>query len=262
MCAHGIEEMLADAERALDELPRDDRWYPYGLLLQGTAAGLAGEIDRAGAILSHAARAAERTGATETRVLALAERALLADERGSLAAAREAAAAGGLEAYPSFGLTLALTAQEHLRGGRWHEAQSALTHARAVLPALTAALPWLAVQTRLELAAAHVMLAVRPRLGRLRTQRRQLTAEIGSIPAKPEGSTARLTGAELRLLPLLGTHLSFREIGGRLFLSRHTVKTQAISAYRKLGASSRREAVLCAVDLGLIGADASSTAGP
>ena len=69
---------------------------------------------------------------------------------------------------------------------------------------------------------------------------------IGAIPAAGEGQTPRLTRAELRLLPLLGTHLSFREIGTHLFLSRHTVKTQAISAYRKLGASSRREAVLSA----------------
>jgi LuxR family maltose regulon positive regulatory protein len=54
------------------------------------------------------------------------------------------------------------------------------------------------------------------------------------------------------LLPLLGTHLSFREIGAHLFLSRHTVKTQAISAYRKLGASSRGEAVVEAARLTLI----------
>jgi LuxR family maltose regulon positive regulatory protein len=47
----------------------------------------------------------------------------------------------------------------------------------------------------------------------------------------------------LRLLPLLSTHLSFREIGERLFVSSHTVKTQAYSAYWKLGVSSRSEAV-------------------
>ena len=61
-----------------------------------------------------------------------------------------------------------------------------------------------------------------------------------------------LTAAELRLLPLLTTHLTFREIGDRLFVSRNTVKTQAISIYRKLGASSRGEAVQRAVELGLV----------
>ena len=60
--------------------------------------------------------------------------------------------------------------------------------------------------------------------------------------------------AELRLLPLLTTHLTFREIGERLFVSQNTVKTQAISIYRKLDATSRGEAVERATALGLLGA--------
>ncbi|MET0785038.1 MAG: LuxR C-terminal-related transcriptional regulator, partial [Leifsonia flava] len=63
---------------------------------------------------------------------------------------------------------------------------------------------------------------------------------------------ASLTPAELRLLPLLATHLSFREIGERLYISNSTVKTQALSAYRKLRASSRSEAVERAAELGLM----------
>ena len=78
-------------------------------------------------------------------------------------------------------------------------------------------------------------------------------AEIDDMPADgPNGSSA-LTAAELRLLPLLSTHLSFREIGERLFVSRNTIKTQAISVYRKLGVSSRSEAIARASELGLIG---------
>ena len=49
--------------------------------------------------------------------------------------------------------------------------------------------------------------------------------------------------AELRLLPYLQTHLTFREIGERLFVSRNTVSTEVASIYRKLGVSSRRDAV-------------------
>jgi len=64
--------------------------------------------------------------------------------------------------------------------------------------------------------------------------------------------------AELRLLPLLTTHLSFREIAERLYVSRNTVKSQAISVYRKLDASSRSEAIERAVALGLVDAPASS----
>jgi Bacterial regulatory proteins, luxR family len=46
--------------------------------------------------------------------------------------------------------------------------------------------------------------------------------------------------------------MSFREIGERLFVSRNTVKTQAISVYRKLGVSSRSEAIDQATKLGLL----------
>ena len=60
-----------------------------------------------------------------------------------------------------------------------------------------------------------------------------------------------LTTAELRLLPLLPTHLSMAEIGERLTVSRHTVKTHAHSIYRKFGVSSRREAISRMHQLGL-----------
>jgi LuxR family maltose regulon positive regulatory protein len=60
-----------------------------------------------------------------------------------------------------------------------------------------------------------------------------------------------LTGAELRLLPYLATHLMFPEIASRLFVSRNTIKTEAVAIYRKLGVSSRSEAVERAVEVGL-----------
>ena len=63
-----------------------------------------------------------------------------------------------------------------------------------------------------------------------------------------------LTPAELRLLPYLQTHLSIREIGERLFISRNTVSSEVGSIYRKLGVSARSEAVERAMALGLLGA--------
>jgi LuxR family maltose regulon positive regulatory protein len=70
---------------------------------------------------------------------------------------------------------------------------------------------------------------------------------------EPAGRWASsLTAAELRLLPLLATHLSFQEIGEQLFVSRNTVKTQAISVYRKFGVSNRSGAIERAVALGLV----------
>ena len=62
---------------------------------------------------------------------------------------------------------------------------------------------------------------------------------------------ASLTTAELRLLPFLPTHLSLAEIGERLLVSRNTVKAQAISIYRKLGASSRGETIVRMQEFGL-----------
>jgi len=61
-----------------------------------------------------------------------------------------------------------------------------------------------------------------------------------------------LTAAELRLLPLLATHLSFPQIGEELFLSRNTIKSQAVSIYRKLGVDARSPAVTRARELGLL----------
>jgi len=80
----------------------------------------------------------------------------------------------------------------------------------------------------------------------------ELEREIDAMPEATDGGSSGLTPAELRLLPLLSTHLSFREIGERLFVSRNTIKTQAISVYRKLGVSSRSDAIARAAELGLV----------
>jgi LuxR family transcriptional regulator, maltose regulon positive regulatory protein len=75
--------------------------------------------------------------------------------------------------------------------------------------------------------------------------------QLESLRVNMAGASS-LTSAELRLLPLLPTRLSFRQIGQRLFISPHTVKTEAISIYRKLGVSSRSEAIERAQRLGLL----------
>ena len=60
------------------------------------------------------------------------------------------------------------------------------------------------------------------------------------------------SAAELGVLRLLAGDLSQREIGSELFLSVNTVKTHTRSLYRKLGATSREEAVTRATALGLL----------
>ena len=78
--------------------------------------------------------------------------------------------------------------------------------------------------------------------------RDRLSAERGS----PARGASALTAAELRLLPLLATHLPIPEIAAELFVSPNTVRSQAMSVYRKLGSSSRSQAVARSRELGLL----------
>ena len=96
------------------------------------------------------------------------------------------------------------------------------------------------------------ILQQRPDLGILPKLAEELQSKLVEIKAVAVGASS-LTAAELRLLPLLSTHLSFREIGERLYLSSNTVKTQAYSVYKKLGVSSRSRAVARTRELGLDG---------
>ena len=125
------------------------------------------------------------------------------------------------------------------------------------------------MQTDLELARVHLALAApgaalaaldrasavlrrRPRLGTLAAEAAAVQDDVRRLGEHRDADRSGLTTAELRLLPLLTTHLSFREIAEQLSVSRNTVKTQAISVYRKLNVSSRSEAIAYARGLGLV----------
>ena len=173
-----------------------------------------------------------------------------------------------LDDYATSALTYVASARAALRHNNWTRAATDMERASQLTPLLTYAMPWLAVQVRLELTRAHLslvnwssatavmgevdeILARRPRLGVLNVQAAELQQRLAASNQLDDNWASSLTGAELRLLPLLTTHLSFREIAERLFVSRNTVKTQAISVYRKLGVSSRSEAIERATELGL-----------
>jgi LuxR family transcriptional regulator, maltose regulon positive regulatory protein len=144
-----------------------------------------------------------------------------------------------------------------------------LVSAQRLRPLLTYAHPHLAVQTRIELIRVHLALADlagartlmreideilkrRPELGTLVGEAQALRARLSAEHAPTAPGVSSLTAAELRVLPLLATHLSFPEIGAEIFLSPHTVKSQAMSIYRKLDASSRHQAVTRSRELGLL----------
>jgi LuxR family maltose regulon positive regulatory protein len=80
----------------------------------------------------------------------------------------------------------------------------------------------------------------------------------GGDHARPDS----LTAPELQVLRLLPSELSFAEIGSRLRISAGTVHTRAETAYRKLAACSRAEAVERATTVGLLEARAGRAAVP
>jgi ATP/maltotriose-dependent transcriptional regulator MalT len=61
-----------------------------------------------------------------------------------------------------------------------------------------------------------------------------------------------LSARELRVLRLLASELTQREIGVELYLSLNTIKSHTRSIFRKLGASTREQAVARARELELI----------
>jgi DNA-binding NarL/FixJ family response regulator len=59
----------------------------------------------------------------------------------------------------------------------------------------------------------------------------------------PDEIASRLSAREVEVLLLLDEHLSTDEIASRLYISEHTVRSHVKSLLRKLGVSSRREAL-------------------
>ena len=55
----------------------------------------------------------------------------------------------------------------------------------------------------------------------------------------------KLSAREVEVLLLLDEHLGTDEIAARLYISEHTVRSHVKSLLRKLGVSSRREALEC-----------------
>jgi LuxR family maltose regulon positive regulatory protein len=275
-CRDGADQMLDDTNRACRALPAGHVWQPAARLAHGVGLLLADDPERAAPGLVEATELAAAAGATELQITGLCIRALLslaqnaqddadafADQAASLAA--DEPPAESLVAL----LVEAVGARMAARRGDRLEAAARLERADELLGYATHAVPWLATIALLELVHVRLVLAdadgarghlrqvadifrVRPRLGVLVQQSADLDRRTRAL-AEPGGRWASsLTPAERRLLPLLATHLSFREIGERLYVSRNTVKTQAIAVYRKFGVTSRSEAIARAIALGLI----------
>jgi LuxR family maltose regulon positive regulatory protein len=272
MMPDGPGRAVADGELAVAELAPGSGWRPAALTMRGTARLVLGDTENAIADLTSVVEG----GASQPVAVAHGQLALLAVRKGAWKEAAIHASAGqsmvddaGLGEYSTSALLHAATARIAVHEGRHEDARTALTAAHRLRPLLDHGLPWLAIQVGIELACVHLALAepgpartvfaeaeqvlqLRPQMGVLVEHAKELQEHLAASTG-PDGAWAMsLTGAELRLLPYLATHLTFPEIGTRLFISRNTVKSQAVSIYRKLGVSSRSDAIERAVEFGLL----------
>ena len=276
LCRRGVERMRADADEAVRRFAAGSFLTPTPALMQGIARVLCGDLDGGDASLEDAVRVGEQVGSPEDVAVALCERALVAmarsqwDRAEALAGqARTVLRRAGIEESFATPLISALRARAAMHRGDVPAARRELLSAQHLRPLLTSSLPYLAVQARLELARVHLALADpagartlmrevddllrrRPGLGTLVGEATAIRAQLSRDRGSSSPGASALTAAELRLLPLLSTHLSFPQIAEEMFLSRHTIKSQAMSIYRKLGAPSRSQAVTRSRELGLL----------
>jgi LuxR family maltose regulon positive regulatory protein len=274
LCRQGINQMRADADEAVRRFAAESFVTPAPALVQGVARVLSGDLDGGDASLQNALSV--DAGAPEDFAIALSERSLVAIARSDWAQAEVLAGQAdavlrraGIEEGMVTPLVCAVQARVAIHRRDTPAARQRLVTAQRTRPVLTYAIPQMAVQARIELARAHLALADiagartlmreaddilrrRPHLGTLVGEAAELRALLAQQRGTSAVSASALTAAELRLLPLLSTHLTFPEIGDELFVSRHTVKSQANSIYRKLDASSRSQAVARARQLGLL----------
>jgi LuxR family maltose regulon positive regulatory protein len=260
----GLAAAAEDAARARALLPADSPWHALALLVLGVAQHLDGDAEAAGATLDEAGgRAAGHLPVVAAT--AHAQRALLAAEAEDwdeaarhVREARTALPPGGPDAVRALidATAAAVAAHRGEIAQARHDADEAdrLLASRADFP------PWLVCESHVWLARAAIRLSDGPTARRLLARAARLVPAVGhevtlsrwihegwdradAFAESATGDGPTLTNAELRILRLLPSHLSFREIGMRLHVSTNTVKTQALAVYRKLDVSCRSDAV-------------------
>src|SRR6266480_1324407 len=181
--------------------------------------------------------AGERAAAYEVLVVTLCEQALMAmthnrwSQAEALAGqARTVFRQAGIQKSYATPLVCAVQARAAMHRGDVPAARRELVSAQRLRPLLTYALPYFAVQARIELARVHLALADlggartlmrevdellrrRPGLGNLAGEAKVLRARLSKERGSSAAGASALTAAELRLLPMLATHQSIPEIG-------------------------------------------------
>jgi LuxR family maltose regulon positive regulatory protein len=253
-------------------VPDQSPWKSVCCMVEGVAHQLSGEPDAARQVLEEGARRGA-VAAPAVGALCLAQLALLAlDQDDAVRAAELASRASkqahrfGLEEEASAGVVFATSALVFGMRGRVEDAVKHVKVSTRMVEEFREFAPWYEAEARITLARALLQLDDAtharahlvdagvymrrvedgPVLTRWFEDALELSEQVAVSAPWP------LTPAELRILYLLPTHLTFREIAERLFVSTNTAKSHARAIYRKLDVSSRAEAVETAQAAGLI----------
>jgi LuxR family maltose regulon positive regulatory protein len=264
----GVSQMYADARKAVDLEPPGSPWRPTALLRLGVAQSLTGG-DAAAVEAFREAVALTGPGSNQGPTsggAALAYLAWISLDRGDVdvawdyaGQALERAERPGMGGYMPNIATYAVVADLRARRGELSAAATAIDRVDELLPKATETAWWLKAHAALLIApvlaslgrdeeamarldGAAEILARHPDAGRLHDWYRETARGLRRHP-RSQPASSELSDAERRILRLLVTKLTLREIGDELCLSLNTVKTHTHSIYKKLGATSRAEAV-------------------
>lgn len=268
----GLTQIARDAQAALEGIPEGHPISAIPRYLLGGVAMLRGDREEA-------QRSFERAETLTAGVLpgpytlALAQQAVLAIDDGDWDVARALTHRAAMyqrsarvDEYATQAIVVAVRALVEAHEGEHVKGRETAEHAARNLALMGSTGPWQALETRLVLSCAFAALEQRGRARALLAEARDLLrpdtgpfllawearARDALQTLRGDADGVGLTTAELRTLQYLPTHLSLREVGERLVVSRNTVKTHTVSIYRKLGVSTRSEAVRRARELGLI----------
>ena len=272
----GVDGMRADADEAAErwgDAPGMPRTIP---LLQGVARLLSGDPAAADRYFAEAEAADPGLRSPDVYANTLCQRAVVAMARGDWAGAddfvgraRAELDSAGIEASFAAAFVAALRARILLHSGVGAGAAREVQTALRLRGLLSYALPYQALQSRFAIARVELalddvagarmimqevddILRHRPEMGTLVEEAKELHRQLEAHTAVSVAGATSLTAAELRVLPLLATHLSYAEIGAELFVSKNTVRTQVASIFRKLDVTSRSQAVARSRELALI----------
>ena len=270
----GAAQMGRDADEADRRLPPSSAARGLASLLAGVAHHLTGDREAATARLEEgASRSSGRLPVAAA--LCHTQLALIAVEASDWDGAERHAHQAYTTLAPVVAphavraLVLAVFAVVAAQRGDLAQARHDAADARRALTDLTGVPAWLVAEANVWLARAEIRLSDGMTARALLARAARIQAQVpdavvlaqwvhdgweraDAFAASATGDGPALTNAELRVLRLLPSHLSFREIGTRLHVSTNTVKTHALSVYRKLDVSCRSDAVERGCAAGLI----------